>query len=82
MGPGAEPLVVHAQVAWVRRSPPEAAGVTFLSAPRQPTQAEPEPGGWIDVLLSARIRQLPVAAGPERRACAAEGGEAVRPPAA
>ena len=33
MGPGAEPLVVHAQVAWVRRAPPGAAGVTFLSSP-------------------------------------------------
>jgi hypothetical protein len=55
MGPGAEPLVVHAQVAWVRRAPPGAAGVTFLSSPRQASE-EPDPGAWIERLLAARAR--------------------------
>jgi hypothetical protein len=80
MGPGVEPLVVHAQVAWVRRTAPEAAGVTFLSAPRQATQADPAPGAWIDRLLSARVRRLADAAAHPPRS--AEPCAVVRPPAA
>ncbi len=53
MGPENEPLVVHGQVAWVRRAPPLAAGVTFLCAPRQPRQADPRPAAWFDRLRAA-----------------------------
>jgi PilZ domain len=81
MGPGAEPLVVHAQVAWVRRSPPEVAGVTFLSAPRLGSRAESSSGAWIDTLLSARIRLLADEAGPERPPRGADDGAAIDPAA-
>ena len=56
MGAGEEPLVAHAQVAWVRRAEPEAAGFAFLSMPRE--ARHPQPGFWIDRLLSARVREL------------------------
>ena len=55
-GPGQEPLVAHAQVAWVRRSPPEAAGLAFLSAPRE--ARHPQPGFWIDRLLGSYVRSV------------------------
>ena len=54
MGPGQEPLLAHAQVAWVRRSQPEAAGLAFLSTPRE--VRHPQPGFWIDRLLAAQVR--------------------------
>jgi hypothetical protein len=81
MGPGAEPLVVHAQVAWVRREPPEAAGLAFLSAPRQAKQADPGPGAWIDRLLAARVRLLADGPGPDHVARGAETCGVIVPPA-
>ena len=56
MGPGDEPLVVHGQIAWVQRAA-HAAGVTFLSAPRQRKQHEERAAGWIDRLRTARSRR-------------------------
>lgn len=58
MGPGVEPLVAHAQVAWARKTAPLRAGLTFLSAPRQGTAASPGGSSWIDRLLSAQVRRL------------------------
>lgn len=60
MGAGAEPLVAHAQVAWVRRTEQEA-GITFLSVPRSANG--PQPGPWIDRLLGAYVRALSDAPG-------------------
>ena len=58
MGPGADPLVVHGQVAWVKKTAPQAAGITFLSTPRQAHQVPHPQEEWIDKLIAARIRQL------------------------
>jgi hypothetical protein len=58
MGEGAEPLVVHGQVAWVRRTPPLSAGIAFLSVPREAQRQFAEPCSWIDRILAARIRRL------------------------
>ncbi len=58
MGEGAEPLVVHGQVAWVRRSPTLSAGIAFLSVPREAQRQLTDPCSWIDRLLAARIRHL------------------------
>jgi hypothetical protein len=58
MGEGAEPLVVHGQVAWVRRSQPLCAGIAFLSVPREAHRQFAEPCSWIDRILAARIRRL------------------------
>jgi hypothetical protein len=56
MGPQVEPLVVHGQVAWVQRAA-RAAGVTFLSAPRQRQAAEERPASWIERLRAAARRE-------------------------
>jgi hypothetical protein len=53
MGPEADPLVVHGQIAWVHRSAPRCAGVTFLCAPRQPSQSESRSTPWFDLLRAA-----------------------------
>jgi hypothetical protein len=59
MGAGAEPLVVHGQVAWVSRGQAQqCAGIAFLSVPRQPSQ--PAPANWIDRVLAAPARPLTV----------------------
>jgi hypothetical protein len=59
MGEGAEPLVVHGQVAWVRRTqPPLSAGIVFLSVPCEAARQFAEPCSWIDRILAARIRRL------------------------
>ena len=64
LGEGAEPLVVHGQVAWVRKSPTLSAGIAFLSAPREAQRQFAEPSSWIDRILAARIRRLPDEAAP------------------
>ncbi len=56
MGPGQEPLVAHAQVAWVRRAAPESAGLALISVPRE--ARHPQPGFWIDRVLGAAVRGL------------------------
>ncbi len=58
MGPGAEPLVAHAQVVWARRTPPHSAGIAFLTVPRQPVDTGARAGDWIDRLLGARVRRI------------------------
>lgn len=60
MGPGVEPLVVHGQVAWARRTPPHSAGIAFLSVPRQAREAFGRPGDWIDRVLRAYVRRMNV----------------------
>ena len=78
MGPGEEPLVAHAQVAWVRRAPTASAGLALLAMPRE--ARHPQPGFWIDRLLGARVRSL---ADAPRAASPARGGAAiVLPPVA
>lgn len=57
MGPGAEPLVAHAQVAWARKTAPWSAGLTFLTVPRQ-AKDDGKRTDWIDRLLSAYVRRL------------------------
>lgn len=63
MGDDAQPLVVHGQVAWVRKAAPLTAGIAFLSAPRAPGEPAAQAGDWIDRLLAARVRRMP---GPSR----------------
>lgn len=83
MGPEQEPLVVPAQVAWVRRSPPESAGFAFLSMPRE--AKHPQPGFWIDRVLGAYVRSLSDKASPstanapqaQRAAGSGRGGDAI-----
>jgi hypothetical protein len=58
MGEGVDPLVVHGQVAWARRSPPHSAGVAFLSVPRTAQDEPARPGAWIDRLLAAYVRRI------------------------
>ncbi len=61
MGPEAEPLVVHGQVAWVQRAA-RAAGITFLSAPRQRRQEE-RPATWFDRLRASHAHHRVASAG-------------------
>lgn len=58
MGPGVEPLAVHGQVAWARRTPPYSAGIAFLAAPRQSRDQPGTPAAWIDRILKAYVRQV------------------------
>lgn len=86
MGPGQEPLVAHAQVAWVRREAPASAGFAFLSMPRE--AKDPKPGFWIDRLLGSCVRSLsdaPRPSAPARiggAAPARAGGAIILPPVA
>jgi hypothetical protein len=57
----APPLDALGQVAWARKSPPLSAGVTFVTAPRDPSGASAE--NWIDTLVAVALRRL-VAGGP------------------
>lgn len=80
MGPGMEPLVAHAQVAWARKTPPHSAGLTFLTIPRQ-AKDDGKPPDWIDRLLGAYIRKLEEGptqeAGPTSAAAPPSAGQAV-----
>jgi hypothetical protein len=58
MGQGVEPLVVHGQVSWARRTPPYSAGIAFLSVPRQAKDQPGKPGDWIDRLIQAYVRKV------------------------
>jgi hypothetical protein len=81
MGSGNEPLVVHAQVAWVTRAPPHRAGLAFLSVPRQPSQAQPR--DWIESVLAAPPRDAPAAprpVAPRPPARQAKAGPIIVPP--
>jgi hypothetical protein len=87
MGQGAEPLVAHGQVAWVRRAPTPSAGIAFLSVPRQASDGGAQKASWIDRLLAVYVRRIdgtraandPPAA--PRQAVAA-GGRVIVPPVA
>lgn len=72
MGPGVEPLAVHGQVSWARRTPPYSAGIAFLSVPRQAKDQLGKPGDWIDRLIQAYVRKVedgpPLAAPPAQAA--------------
>lgn len=53
---GAPPLDVLGQVAWTRASAPRAAGIVFVSLPRDPSGAQAR--SWIDALVAAQLRQV------------------------
>jgi len=55
-GDGATPLEVVGQVAWARKAAPMSAGVTFVSAPREPSGAPA--GNWIDTLVAGELRRV------------------------
>jgi hypothetical protein len=61
----APPLDVLGQVAWARRTPPLSAGITFVTAPRDPSGASAE--NWIDTLVAVALRRA-IARGPEAAA--------------
>jgi hypothetical protein len=53
---GAAPLDVLGQVAWTRASPPRAAGIVFVSLPRDPSGVQAR--SWIDALVAAQLRHV------------------------
>lgn len=61
-GDQAPPLDVLGQVAWARKAQPACAGVTFVSAPAEPSGAPA--ANWIDSLVAAALRSA-LADGPE-----------------
>jgi hypothetical protein len=60
-GGDAPPLEFVGQVAWARKAAPLFAGVTFVSAPRDP--AGGSTGAWIDMLVASELRRA-LGAGP------------------
>jgi hypothetical protein len=82
MGEGTEPLDVHGQVAWARRTPPYSAGIAFLSVPRQAKERPGDSGEWIDRLLGAYVRRIAEGPAPTSRTVArAQPDAVIIPPA-
>jgi hypothetical protein len=69
-----QPLEALGQVAWTSTSPPRAAGIVFVTLPREPTGAQAR--NWIDGLVAARLRQV-IATWPAESGSLAKLGEVV-----